>query len=104
MLATPVEALRERARSLQRRFPAVTVVDTEAVAGGGTLPLDPIASAGIAFVPLHGATAALASLRAASPPLIARIDAGRVVIDLRTIDPADDGRVTTALAALFAAG
>ena len=41
---------------------------------------------------------ALARLRAAAPPLVARIDDGRVVIDLRTIDPADDVRVAGALA------
>ncbi len=103
MLATPVAALRERARALQRQFPALTAVDTEAFAGGGTLPLDPIASAGVAFVPAEGATPALARLRAAGPPLVARIDDARVVIDLRTIDPPDDARVAGALATLFAA-
>jgi len=95
--------LRERARTLARQFPALAVVDTEAFAGGGTLPLDPIASAGVAFLPAGGATAALARLRAAAPPLVARIDDARLVIDLRTIDPADDARVAGALAALFAA-
>ncbi len=103
MLAAPLETLRERGRLLQRQFPALEVVDTEAFAGGGTLPLAPIASAGVAFVPAGGATAALARLRAAAPPLVARIDAARVVIDLRTIEPADDVRVAGALAALFAA-
>jgi L-seryl-tRNA(Ser) seleniumtransferase len=103
MLAAPLETLRERGRLLQRQFPALEVIDTEAFAGGGTLPLAPIASAGVAFVPLIGATAALARLRAAAPPLVARIDAARVVIDLRTIEPADDVRVAGALAALFAA-
>jgi L-seryl-tRNA(Ser) seleniumtransferase len=104
MLATPVDALRERARALQRRFPAIAIVDTAAFAGGGTLPLDPIASAGIAFVPPIGATAALARMRASSPPLIARIDEGRVIVDLRTVDPSEDARVGAALAAVFAAG
>jgi L-seryl-tRNA(Ser) seleniumtransferase len=103
MLATPVEALRERALALQRQFPALSVIDTEAFAGGGTLPLDPLASAGVAFLPAAGATLALARLRAAVPPLVARIEDARVVIDLRTIDPADDARVAGALAALFAA-
>jgi L-seryl-tRNA(Ser) seleniumtransferase len=103
MLATPIETLRERARALQRQFAAIAIVDTEAFAGGGTLPLDPIPSVGIAFVPARGATPALAVLRAASPPLVARIDDARVVIDMRTIDPADDSRVATALAALFSA-
>ena len=103
MLAMPVEALRDRARALQRQFPALEVIDTQAYAGGGTLPLDPIASAGVAFLPAGGATAALARLRAATPPLVARIDNARVVIDLRTIAVADDVRVAGALAALFAA-
>jgi L-seryl-tRNA(Ser) seleniumtransferase len=102
MVATPLGALRERARALQARFPALLVVETEGFAGGGTLPLAPIASAGVAWVPAAGATAALAQLRAATPPLIARIDDGRVVIDLRTIDAADDARVAGALATLFA--
>jgi L-seryl-tRNA(Ser) seleniumtransferase len=102
MLGTPLETLRERARALQRQFPQLESLDTQAFAGGGTLPLDPIASAGVAFLPAGGATAALARLRAASPPLVARIDDARVVIDLRTIDPADDGRVAGALASLFA--
>ena len=103
MLATPLAELRARAHALQRQFPALAVVETEAFAGGGTLPLDPIPSAGIAFVPACGATAALALLRTAAPPLVARIQDARVVIDLRTIDPADDGRVAVALAAVFAA-
>jgi L-seryl-tRNA(Ser) seleniumtransferase len=103
MLAASLETLRERGRLLQRQFPALEVVDTEAFAGGGTLPLAPIASAGVAFVPAGGATAALARLRAAAPPLVARIDAARVVIDLRTIEQANDVRGAGALAALFAA-
>jgi L-seryl-tRNA(Ser) seleniumtransferase len=103
MLAVPVETLRERGRALQRQFPALEVLDTQAFAGGGTLPLAPLASAGVAFVPVIGATAALARLRAAAPPLVARIDDARVVIDLRTIEPVDDARVAGALAALFAA-
>jgi L-seryl-tRNA(Ser) seleniumtransferase len=102
MIATPVATLRERARALQAQVPALQVVDTEGFAGGGTLPLAAIASAGVAWIPSGGATAALARLRAATPPLIARIDDARVVIDLRTIDPADDARVAGALAALFA--
>jgi L-seryl-tRNA(Ser) seleniumtransferase len=104
MLAVSVDALRARAREMQRACPALGVIDTHAFAGGGTLPLDPIPSAGVTFLPLGGATAALARLRAAQPPLIARIDDGRVIVDLRTIDPADDARVTAALTALSAAG
>jgi L-seryl-tRNA(Ser) seleniumtransferase len=103
MLATPVAALRDRARVLRAQFPVLDIVETDGFAGGGTLPLAPIASVGVAFLPPRGATAAAARLRACTPPLIARIDDARIVIDLRTIDPADDVRVAGALAALFAA-
>ncbi len=102
MLATPLDTLRARAGALRAAFPALESVDTAAFAGGGTLPLSPIASAGVAFLPADGATRALARLRAATPPLVARIDDARVVIDLRAIDPADDVCVARALAAVFA--
>jgi len=36
-------------------------------------------------------------LRAHVPPVIARIDDGRLLIDLRTVDPADDATVLAAL-------
>ena len=38
MAATPVAALRERAEALAGAVPGAKVVDTEAVAGGGSLP------------------------------------------------------------------
>jgi L-seryl-tRNA(Ser) seleniumtransferase len=100
MLAVTPDALRERARALQRALPALEIVDTEAFVGGGTMPLEPIASIGVALLPAAGATAALARLRAMTPPLVARIHDARVVIDLRTINPGDDGRVARALVAV----
>jgi L-seryl-tRNA(Ser) seleniumtransferase len=100
MLAVTSDALRERARALQRALPALEIVDTEAFVGGGTMPLEPIASIGVALLPAAGATLALARLRAMTPPLIARIHDARVVIDLRTINPGDDGRVARALVAV----
>lgn len=102
MLAAPIATLRERARALQTQFPALDVVDTEAFAGGGTLPLATIPSAGVAWLPADGATAGLARLRAAVPPLVARIEDARVIVDLRTIDPDDDVRVAGAFAGSIA--
>jgi L-seryl-tRNA(Ser) seleniumtransferase len=102
MLATPVDALRVRATALRATFPQLEVVDTDAFAGGGTLPLSPIPSAGVAFRAPAGAARALAALRAAVPPLVARIDDERVVIDLRAIEPDHDVRVVRALHAAFA--
>jgi seryl-tRNA(Sec) selenium transferase len=39
-----------------------------------------------------------ARLRALDPPVIARITEGTVVLDLRTVDPADDERVARLIA------
>jgi L-seryl-tRNA(Ser) seleniumtransferase len=73
------------------------VVDTEAVAGGGSLPGLTIPSCGVALE-VPDADAALAALRAVG--VVARVDAGAVVCDLRTVDPSDDSRLASALAAI----
>ncbi len=95
MAATPVAALRDRAEALAVAVAGAKVVDTEAVAGGGSLPGLTIPSAGVA-VEVADADAALAGLRGAG--IVARVEAGAVVCDLRTVDPSDDARLAAALA------
>jgi L-seryl-tRNA(Ser) seleniumtransferase len=89
MATTPVEDVRRRAAALGTG----RVVDCASVAGGGTLPGVEIPSAGVA---VDGDVTA--RLRAADPPVIARVVDGRTVCDLRTVDPADDKLVAAALA------
>jgi L-seryl-tRNA(Ser) seleniumtransferase len=95
MAATPTSVLRERAEALASQVPGAKVVDTEAVAGGGSLPGLTIPSTGVA-VEVPDADAALAGLRTLN--VIARVEAGAVVCDLRTVDPSDDPRLAAALA------
>ncbi len=95
MAAVPTAALRERAEALAARIPGAKVVDTEAVAGGGSLPGLTIPSIGVALE-VPDASGALAALRAQG--VIARIDEDAIVCDLRTVDPSDDPRLATALA------
>ena len=97
MAAAPIASLRERAEALASSLPAAKVVDTEAVAGGGSLPGLTIPSCGVS-VEVPDADAALSALRSAG--VIARVDAGAIVCDLRTVDPSDDTRLATALAAI----
>jgi L-seryl-tRNA(Ser) seleniumtransferase len=94
MAATPVAHLRARAAALG----VGEVVDTAAVFGGGSQPGRELASAGIA-VPGD----VTAALRAFDPPVIARVAGGATVVDLRTVDPADDGVVKAAVAAALPA-
>jgi L-seryl-tRNA(Ser) seleniumtransferase len=91
MAGRSVDELRARAEALRVGTP----VDTVAVAGGGTLPGVEIPSAGIALEGDHAA-----ALRAAEPPVIARVTDGRTVLDLRTVEPADDPHVARAVEAL----
>jgi L-seryl-tRNA(Ser) seleniumtransferase len=97
MAATPVSALRERAESLASSVAGAKVVDTEAVAGGGSLPGLTIPSCGVS-VEVADADNALARLRGAG--IVARVDAGAVVCDLRTVEPADDTRLAAALSTI----
>ena len=94
MAATPVADLRARAERLAGAIPGLEVVDTEAVAGGGSLPGLTIPSIGIA-VSTADPDALRARLRAHD--VVARVDEGVLVCDLRTVDPDDDALLLEAL-------
>jgi L-seryl-tRNA(Ser) seleniumtransferase len=92
MVAAPLADLRARADAVAAAVPACTVVDCDALPGAGSAPGVTIPSAGIA---LHGDL--LAALRAAQPPVIARTRGNMTVLDLRSVDPADDAHLVHAL-------
>lgn len=76
-----------------------TVVRCASITGGGTLPGVEIPSAGIA---LPGDRTA--GLRARRPtPVIARVEDGHTILDLRTVDPVDDDRLAAAVTEVLAA-
>jgi L-seryl-tRNA(Ser) seleniumtransferase len=91
MAAAPLEGLRARAGALG----VGEVVDTVAVAGGGSVPGQDVPSAGVAVDGDHAAR-----LRAHEPPIVARVHEGRTICDLRTVDPADDDVLAAALGGL----
>jgi L-seryl-tRNA(Ser) seleniumtransferase len=88
MATTPVAELHRRAEALG----AGPVVDCISVVGGGTLPGVGIPSAAIA---VEGDVTA--RLRSSSPPVVARIDEGRTICDLRTVFPDQDPVLSKAL-------
>ena len=87
MATTPVEVLRRRAEALG----VGEVVACRSVPGGGSLPGLEIESAGIA---LPGDRTA--ALRGGGVPVLAMVRDGKTVLDLRTVDPADDDLVAQA--------
>jgi len=96
MATAPLDLLRARAEAVAAAVPAAKVVDTDAVAGGGSLPGLTIPSVGVA-VEVPAPARAMGALR--EHDVVARVEEGAVVCDLRTVDPADDDRVAHALTA-----
>ncbi|NNE72540.1 MAG: L-seryl-tRNA(Sec) selenium transferase [Acidimicrobiales bacterium] len=95
MASMPMADLRARAEAIVASAGRGRVVDTASVPGGGTLPSVEIPSAGIELPGNHRDL-----LRAGTPPIIARVQEGTTVIDLRTVDPTDDTHLAEALGTL----
>ena len=101
-IAASVDDLDARARRVAEAVDGVRVVEIEATIGGGSLPGETLPSRGVA---LPGrATTHLARLRAGSPAVVGRIERDEVIVDLRSIDPADDEALIGAIRAAIAGG
>jgi L-seryl-tRNA(Ser) seleniumtransferase len=99
-IAADVAGLRQRAEAIRSRVSAATVVDTVATIGGGALPGETLPSMGLRVV-RGSATRLLAGLRAGETCVVARIEDGAVVLDLRTVAPSQDDALVTALERLL---
>jgi L-seryl-tRNA(Ser) seleniumtransferase len=101
MIATPVEALWARAEALAAHVAGAAGVPLTATLGGGSLPGETLPSFGLACGGRSGTSAdrLLAALRAGAPAVLGRIEGGRVVLDLRTVDPAADAELGRAIVA-----
>ena len=99
-IAVAVDALEARARVIATSVEGVHVVETEATVGGGSLPGETLPSRAVA---LPGrATTMLARLRSGSPAVVGRIERDAVIVDLRSIDAADDEALIAAIRAAIA--
>jgi L-seryl-tRNA(Ser) seleniumtransferase len=99
MLATTLDALRERAKAYLQAVPGAQAVETQAYVGGGALPQAGIASLAISLAAAHP-NALAAGLRRQQPAIVARIEAGRLLFDLRTIAAEEDDDVIAAISKL----
>jgi L-seryl-tRNA(Ser) seleniumtransferase len=99
MATIPYEALEERHRRVLREAGvAGRVVAAESLPGAGSVPGRSIPSPAIALEG-HG-DAAWKALVDSDPPIVARRRADKLILDLRTVDPADDAVVAATLARL----
>jgi L-seryl-tRNA(Ser) seleniumtransferase len=99
MLRETSDAIGRRAQAIAAALSGIDGLNVEvrdgvSVAGGGSAPDDGLPTKLLALsVTGLGAAALAARLRAGVPPLIARVLDDRVVIDLRTVAPAEDVEV-----------
>jgi L-seryl-tRNA(Ser) seleniumtransferase len=105
MMRLSKEAIGRRAEELAVRVDTarmkVEVVEGESLLGGGAAPSSALPTRLLA-VTCEGLSADELSqrLRASDPPIIARVEEGRVLLDLRTVFPEQDASLAAALAGI----
>jgi L-seryl-tRNA(Ser) seleniumtransferase len=98
MISAPTDELRARAEALAMATGGEAIA-TDATVGGGSLPGETLPSFGVA-ISGRRPDALVAALRRGRPSVIGRVAGRRLVLDLRTVEPARD---LDLLAALLAA-
>ncbi len=106
MIAATPEELGRRADAVLAGLPAavrprVSVTEMASTVGGGSLPGETLESVGL-VVTGRGADTLARRLRTGDPAVVARVQDGAVLLDLRTIDPTDDAALGSALARALA--
>jgi len=96
MIAADVDELDVRARAWRDALGAGEVVVAESPIGGGTLPAETRPTRVLGLAHPHPSEAARL-LRKHDPPVIARVEHGRLLLDPRTVLPGEDGYVIEAL-------
>jgi len=105
MIRRPIEEIAARAEKVRASLEAslgaaatVRVLEGESVVGGGSTPGYGLPTKLVAISPSAISAAELAArLRRASPPVIVRVEAGRVLLDLRTVFPDQEAQLSAAL-------
>jgi L-seryl-tRNA(Ser) seleniumtransferase len=102
MMRLSKDEIGARAEALAARMAAprlrIEIVDSESLLGGGAAPSSVLPTRALALT-CEGLSAddLAARLRGSDPPIIARVDDGRVLLDLRTVFPEQDAAVAAAL-------
>jgi L-seryl-tRNA(Ser) seleniumtransferase len=98
MIRQPAEAIRERAAALLARTPRLqaAVIPGKSLIGGGATP-DQSLPTWLIAIECANAAAAERRLRACDPPVVARIEENRLIVDLRTVFQDEETALAAAL-------
>jgi L-seryl-tRNA(Ser) seleniumtransferase len=103
MISMPADVLRRRGEDLLARLGATAgfearLASTASTVGGGSLPGETLPSFALALrSPGLSPERLMAGLRSGVPPVIGRVIEDVVILDLRTLDPADDDLLAAAV-------
>jgi L-seryl-tRNA(Ser) seleniumtransferase len=101
MIAAPLTALRIRAERWAAELGQGQAIESRSTVGGGSLPEETLPTWALALS-LPKPQTVLARLRQASPPIIARVEEQRVLLDPRTVLPDQDEMLLRQLAEALA--
>lgn len=98
MLGLSAAQIGKRAKALADRIEGASVIKGVSKTGGGSSPRGERPTRLVAVDPAEQSVNELErALRAGEPPIVARIADDRLLIDLRTVDPADDEALVHAI-------
>jgi len=105
MMRLPKTEVSRRAEALAAQIKTsklkLELVDGESVIGGGAAPSAVLPTRIIALTHAdHSADGLCDRLRSSTPPIVGRVDEGRVLLDLRTVFPEQDAALAAALVSI----
>jgi L-seryl-tRNA(Ser) seleniumtransferase len=111
MISVAESTLKKRARAIARALRRnalpldITVVPDCSKIGGGSYPLHDLPTWAVALAPQTMSPEELERrLRTSTPPVMARINRERVILDMRTLFPEEAGMVSMAIVGIFTGG
>jgi L-seryl-tRNA(Ser) seleniumtransferase len=106
MVHAPLEEVRSRAEAFARRLAqaapdlSLSLQDGQSAVGGGAAPTVGVPTVVVSLThPTLGPDRIAAGLRAGEPPVVARVADDQLLVDLRTVPPADEPALLDALVA-----
>ena len=103
MMQTPLSEIQQRAKAVAAAVRSSTLhaetVESRSLVGGGSAPSATLPTAVVALTSnTFSPEEMMARFRASDPPVIARVEEGRVLLDLRTVFPEQDGILSQVIA------
>jgi L-seryl-tRNA(Ser) seleniumtransferase len=96
MISMPLATIAARASAVAGAIGAASVIDGRSMIGGGSLPEESLPTKLVALDPSRRTSATALAARLRARRVVARIEGGRVLLDLRTVAFADDDAAVTA--------